>query len=370
MTEQKSPLSPLGVWGSYIDAVSEIGEFVKGSAPTNPVGAAIHGRMRAQCDQFSRGEGRWQFMGPASIYAMQQHCDPYLQDVGSGPPSLEENAPFTGGQCSGDDYNIFFDAYRTDIGPSDTRTFFAGPLVGPIASIDAVQNGTQVVVSAENEAGQTVSNSTGFTSAPLTITNGRVVNIDNPADDCGNLPGEPVVVPNPNPRPDPGLDPGDEPTEDPTGRPVLPMPELPNPWGDPIQIPSIPLPTFGGPQYEPSNDPSPGPGEPGDPVDIPEGGEAEGTADDDEELVGVRLEFTTVPGRPRRPGNVIGSDLYVGAAYVFMGIDGQGLELQSEGTVIESGQFFFAERPADKWRVIAALGYAVKVTPYYREIQL
>jgi hypothetical protein len=150
------------------------------------------------------------------------------------------------------------------------------------------------------------------------------------------------------------------------------MPGIDDPFGDPIQLPNLPLPNIEGPSLFPEGespgDPEGDPGTPGTPVDIPEGDEAEETAPDGEELVGVKVEFTTVPGKPRQPSNVIGPQFYIGGAYVFMGVDGQGLELQGEGSLIESGQFFFAARPSDKWRVVAALGYAVKVTPYYREV--
>jgi hypothetical protein len=265
------------------------------------------------------------------------------------------------------DVGVFYE--QISGGNAGSVAFF--DVVGPISSITLVDDPQRFRARVIADNGNYDQTRAGNFGGPYEITNITVERSNGLSDNCGDPPaGDPVVVPNPNPRPDPGLDPEDEPTEDPTGRPVLPMPDLPNPWGDPISIPSIPLPSFGDPKYEPSNDPSPEPGEPGTPVDIPEGGEAEDTAEDGQELVGVRLEFTTVPGKPRQPGNVIGPQLYVGAAYVYMGIDGQGLELQSEGTVIESGQFFFAERPADKWKVIAALGYAVRVTPYYREVKV
>lgn len=369
MTEPRTPLSPIGVWGGFIDAVSELGDFVKDPAPSNPVGGAIHGRMRAQCDQFSRGEGRWKFMGPASIYAMEQHCTPYLEDQGSGPPELTEpDEPWK--SYEGQDLTPY----------CGVRLRVFSYNFGAFSTVDVIEYSERV--DPNNPANHVLditycNGNTGILNYIRSLNENKVSNIT--IQSTGVCPGcsggdplpppEPVIGPNPNPRPDPGLDEDDEPTEDPTGQPVLPMPDLPNPWGDPIPLPSIPLPVFGGPRYEPSSDPSPDPGEPGDPVAIPEGGEAEETAEEGQELVGIQLEFTTVPGNPRQPGNVIGPQLYIGGAYVFMGIDGQGLELQSEGRVIESGQFFFAERPADKWRVIAALGYAVRVTPYYREVQ-
>jgi hypothetical protein len=69
----------------------------------------------------------------------------------------------------------------------------------------------------------------GVTSAPGLAFTGRVTSIvicpTDGADDCGDLPNEPV--PGPNPPPDPGPTPGPEPTtdpDDPTGPPHKPKP--------------------------------------------------------------------------------------------------------------------------------------------------
>jgi hypothetical protein len=372
MANQRNTGLPIGrVIEEITGFTGPISEFVEGPEPDIPVARELHQQLRKNCDSYSRAPS-W-FTGQTGGFQIGVGlvCDDYLDSVGSGPPVISPPA-FTGGQCSGDDYNIFFDAYRTDIGPSDTRTFFAGPLTGPIVSINAVQNGTQVVVSAENEAGQTVSNSTGFTSAPLTITNGRVVNTDDPSDPCGDPPGG-EVGPNPSPRPDPGLDPEEEPFTDPKGRPVFPGPEIPNPFGDPVKLPNLPMPNpfVRNPEDTPSEPAGGEPVEPGDKgepdptTETGSGGEEEQT-DTERWLMGIFVEVIAAP--PRASGlQTSAGFVYTEAGFVYQGAGDELEYFEESERLLSGGQYFPATRGYDTWRVVASPFYNLRVTPFYKE---
>lgn len=387
----KTPsLNPFDVWGSYIDAVSELGEFVAAPAPSNPIGAAIHGRMRDQCDDFSANPGNYAFQGPLNNYAMNAHCTPYWSDQGYDGPELD--VPFTGGQCS-KRYNFTVTTQASNQGsPIVTDIQIDGPVVGTQwndgTSGSVIFGSTVGLIGSSNLSGSAIALPSGNNlSAVISggvkwyrvgtfqsgTGDGSISAVNNGptfggADDCGDPEGE--IGPGPNPAPDPGLGPDGRYTEGPDGKPILPMPEIPNPFGDPIQLPSIPLPEFGNPAWNPGSQPGDDPADPGVPgtsEDTGVGGEAEGEAPSGEELVGLSVEVLDTPVVPRLVGNSPGRPLFVGALYVFMGND-SGLELQDEGRVLEDGQFFFAERSSTRWKVYGAAGYNLRVTPYYREL--
>lgn len=369
--------NPLEVIGFLDNVTGDLGTWVSdGTPPAGSIPGVIQGRYREACDSWSNGLQWTTALNPSGRRVMSNLCDPWLSSQGSGDPVLD--VPYTGGQCPGVQYRIdWYSEFEYPNGFVDSYSGYYVNVMGPIGGIQTRQEGYEQLHFVEDANGTEYSFGSEHNNFPNPNNNHvrydidlQVTREDGQPDDCGNLPGEPG--PNPNPRPDPGLDPEEEPFVDPTGRPVLPMPEIEDPFGDPVQLPNLPLPNIEGPslfpEASPAPDPESDPGAPGDPTEIPSGGEAEETAPEGQELVGVKVEFTTVPGKPRQPSNVIGPQLYIGGAYVFLGVDGQGLELQGEGSLIESGQFFFAARPSDKWRVIAALGYAVRVTPYYREV--
>ncbi len=366
--------NPLEVIGFLDDVTSDLGGWISnGTPPAGSIPDVVQGRYRDACDSWSNGLQWTTALSPQGRLVMSNICKPWLDSQGSGDPvSQPPDEPWKA--YEGQDltqycgvrlrvFSYFFGTFSQE----DVIEYHEVPPEPP--SLNFVLEFTRC------------DGTTGLFANIRDFTPNQGSNIQILS--TGVCPGcsggdplptpDPVPGPNPNPRPDPGLDPEDEPFPDPTGRPVIPMPGIDDPFGDPIQIPNLPLPNVEGPSLFPEGESPPNPesdpGTPDEPVDIPAGDEAEGTCSDGRELVGVKLEFTQVPGKPRQPGNVIGPQLYIGGAYVFMGLDGQGLELQGEGSLIESGQFFFATRPSNKWRVIAALGYAVKVTPYCREVE-
>jgi hypothetical protein len=349
-----NPLDPIGF---FFDVTGGLGDFIANGTPdSGSIPGVIQQRYRDHCDSWSRGELWVANVNPFDRAVLSSMCNPWLSSQGSGDPVLgTPDFISVAEEFSGQE---FPDGLRINLSSAGTfPSCYRGYVVNFVNESQGFVN-----VTLEDCAGNfTTTNASNFEILDVGCCAGN----NDPAPDPS-----PTIEPNPNPRPDPGLDPTDTPFQRPDTRTVTPMPPIDDPLGDPIQLPNFPLPDFGGGSTfpEPEPDPESDPGEPAPPVDIPAGDEAEDTAPEGQELVGVKVEFTDTPGQPRKVSNVIGPDLFVGGAYVFLGVDGQGLQLQGEGTVIESGQFFFAARPSDKWRVIAALGYSVRVTPYYREV--
>ena len=390
MANDRPDLNPFPVWGNYLDAVSELGEFVAGPTPSNPVGAAIQNRMREQCDEFSAGSARWATLGPAAQYGMSQHCQAYLSNAGYSQPELSQDPPpFTGVQCDCARYRLRAQGTYTDTFGNTNRPYsfpsqyIRGPLsssrveLGPGGLADLRWTyeckGSDSVQYPACGAVQTFSRTLSTTSPPATVTSMEIVVLEAPdGDTCGDPPAPPPTFgPGPTPAPDPGLDPTDSPFQDPDGTVYLPQPELPNPYGDPIQLPNIPLfdliknALSGVGTTQPEADP----GVAGDPATTGEGGSAEETAPEGEELVSVLVEPIAIPAGPRKVGNLPGQDIYVGAMYLFLGSE-DGQELQEEGRFLAAtGQMYYAERSSTTWRILATAGYNLRVTPYYREIQ-
>lgn len=349
------PTNPVEVIEFFTEVQSSIGDWVANGTPeSGTIGSAIQSRYRDTCDSWSNGPVWVTDLTAPGRASFSNLCKPWLDSQGSGDPvnqteDMEQPGSY---DFSGD-------------GGALMRWSSVPSAVIRTDCVSRYEIGSNGVIEVFNCSGIRIA------ATPLEfleiLSTGCCNGETNPYDPP-SAPG-----PNPNPRPDPGLDPEDEPFSGPTGRPLVPMPPITDPFGEPVQLPNFPLPDIGGEgglfsEGEPAPDPEGDPGEPATPVDIPEGEDAEETAPEGQELVGIKVEFTDTPGQPRKVGNVVGPDLFIGGAYVFLGVDGQGLQLQGEGSVIESGQFFFAARPSDKWRVIAALGYAVRVTPYYREV--
>jgi hypothetical protein len=186
-------------------------------------------------------------------------------------------------------------------------------------------------------------------------------------DNCGD---PPPVIRQPNPRPDGN-----------------PPPFRYNPDGDiniNVGVDVLPNGTInvnvGGPTFNVDpfgggggggggNDPVGGPGSSGGSGDTGAGGAEEGTAAAGEELVGVLVQVLAAPQDANRFFN--NSELvYRGAYYVSMGYPGR-LGLDMSGGTAETLQFFHAQqRGLTDYRVRANVGFNLRVTPYYREIEV
>jgi hypothetical protein len=142
------------------------------------------------------------------------------------------------------------------------------------------------------------------------------------------------------------------------------MPPITDPFGEPVQLPNLPLPDVEGPSLFPEDEPPLAePVESGTPETVSGDEEAEGEADEDEILTGVKVEVDSAPSFARQVQNV-STPTYIGAAYVYLGWEDQ-LDLQPEGQFLVDGQFFAAVPGMTHWRVRSAVGYTLTITPFY-----
>lgn len=115
----------------------------------------------------------------------------------------------------------------------------------------------------------------------------------------------------------------------------------------------------------PGSEGEPDGGKPGPSVDTGEGGEAAGE-EELRELVGVQTDILVAPPFARTEAVPSGTR-FRGSQYVYLG-NGDQLDLQPEGAIAVSGQFFFAPEGSNAWRVVASPGYNLRVTPYYKDL--
>ena len=302
-------------------------------------------------------------MGPASQYAMSQHCQKYLSDNGYSQPEL--SVPFSGGQCVGAPYTAGW-TYL-----DGSPFIFSASVIGPITAMTATYSRPGPFSNVEYWYYR-ISHAGGVSEGesavqPKDDAPGQIVvfRTDGQPDNCGDP--APTVGPGPNPAPRTPFEPEEEPFDEPDTGPILPMPEIPNPFGDPISLPNLPIPRPGGEEYvePPSSKPStPEPGTPGTPEETGGDGTSEG-GDPDQELVGVLVEALTIPESAREATN-FPSTVYIGPCYVWLGLEDR-LDLQPEAEYVRFPQFFYAPVPSTHWRVTARVGYNLRVTPYYRE---
>lgn len=371
--------NPIDFIKNLADVAGGLGDWVaNGSPPSGSIPAEIQQRYRDHCDAWSNSPTWIQRLDPGARLFLSNACKPWLDANNSGDPvPVSPAIPFSGGQCPGVTYNVNYTRVYADFGGSQCQfqnsasSTATASLIGPISGFAIEPFGSAqcgplgVEYVAFDQTGRVVlqnpSSPRGSNVPGCTLTINEVARADGLPDDCGN----PIdFEPNPNPRPDPGLDPEDEPFEREPGRPVLPMPEIPNPFGDPIQLPNFPLPRIDGPSPFPVDEPDLAPpGDPGVPETISGDEDTEGEAGDGETLTGVLIEVAVAPNFARVVQNV-SVPTYIGACYVYLGWEDQ-LDLQPEGQFLVDGQFFAAIPGMTHYRVRSAVGYTLTVTPFY-----
>jgi len=356
-----------------------IGEFVR-NGPSTGLPGYVRDKYRERCRQFANLPAWARLLGNGPLGTMDRICRPYWDDNGWDGPEVAP-APFTGGQCPGKRYEVSSEI----VNPAGTvfnsgTIVFVGPLGAP--SFGEVSPGRYelrmttggTTTSFPAPCSSITSTTTadrlvrGVTSAPGQTFTGRVTSVtvcaSDGADNCGDPPPEFPIRPGPNPPPDPGPVGGPVPTdnpENPTGPPLIPIP----PYQDPIYGP-IPIVGPTGPPGGGTPPPPPGDiGDPGSPSDTGVGGEAEGEAPAGSILVGLRIDVLASPPKARQfaPG------VFRAACYIYMGA-ASNLDQDYGGSMLKSGQFFFAEKEnLTHWLVSANTGYNHRVTPYYREVE-
>ena len=371
--------NPFGIIESLDNFEKAAGEFIR-DGPSTGLPGYVRDGYRKRCDQFANLPPWAKLLGNGPSGALDRICTPYWDDNGWDGPVPGVPA-IVGGQC---EERYSFNA-TTNRGPGTQDEVYRIVAWGPITGARVVGPGTPSVSLEINCRGL----STGycFNSFPVQVAQGwhgfaggSNVQWTNPTisamnrcsgsgDPCGDSPVEGPSV-GPNPPPDPGPLPGPEPTDDPdnpTGPPLTPLP----PYQDPIYGPT-PIVGPTGPSGDPGDPaggtPPPPPGDigdPGSPSDTADGGETEGEAPEGSTLVGLKVDVLTSPPKARQfaPG------VFRGACYIYMGV-ASNLDQDYGGSMLKSGQFFFAEKEnLTHWLVSANPGYNHRVTPYYRETE-
>lgn len=361
-------------------AATDFPGFVADDSQTAPHLALGRAITRLSCRRWARGEAPQNL--PGFDAAWGSICEPYLDSLGEWPGDGTLAPPFRGGQCPVS-YNATWEQ-RTYNGNTLSyewvpRSYTGGALLGPV-TVDAGP-GVGGCPSGTSESTETLrgSNGTavligfgGCSDVSPGYRNLVLTRADGQSDNCGSVP--PLYDPAP-PRPGlpsiprtpvriPGIGPVDiDVTFDPDGNINVDLPdigvgvELPNPFDGPGD---------GGDGGGGGGGPAPGDdGQPGGGVTAAPGEDAEGEAPPGQVLVGLKMNMTTIPESARE----YAAGRYRGAAYIYMG-GSAGLDQDFAGSILEDGQFVYAEKDnLTRWRVRANNGFVFNVVPYYREAE-
>lgn len=370
--------NPFGIIESLDNFEKAAGEFIR-DGPSTGLPGYVRDGYRQRCDQFANLPPWAKLLGNGPSGSLDRICTPYWNDNGWDGPEVAP-PPFEGGQCDGLAYATTISIRNPNSG---VITDVTGKAIGPVTNLGLRPAGTgqEIFINSRGYAagagcaqttpptGPPAETIIGTTGANRTLEGVSVVpcGFD---DNCGNPAPPSPVRPGPNPPPNPGPLPGPEPTDDPdnpTGPPLVPLP----PYQDPIYGPT-PIVGPTGPSGNPGDPgggtPPPPPGDIGDPgssSDTGAGGESEGEAPEGSILVGLKIDVLTSPPKARQfaPG------VFRGACYIYMGV-ASNLDQDYGGSMLKSGQFFFAEKEnLTHWLVSANSGYNHRVTPYYREAE-
>lgn len=354
------------------ESAERIRDYVPGqSIPQLGIGVA-----RQACRRYGDNPG-----GVSGVAAggLERMCRPYLDDIGYGSgPVLAK--PFEGGQCENIRYVFTFQGTLSNppYNTGDVSTIMRGPLridrglnPGDVCSDGSAYKRWTLRGYQGDAVGLWAGCGAGFSVV-------SVVPIDTEVPGgCGGPPPEiqpPVPPPTPGPTrepfsPGPGINVDIDLTIGPTGEITFNIgtgPIIINPFGgggggggdDP---------GIDQPGTAPSSGLPPGDiGQPAAPVDTGPTGKASGCAPPNSVLVGVKVVI--LPPLPKV--SQFDVEVWRGACYVYMGTLGH-MALNPEGVALRSGQMLFA--PLDNltcWEVNANMNFILRVTPYYRALEL
>jgi len=339
------------------------GEYIRAGEPRGTVGKVGQAIARSYCRQYGANPGAAKFGNAARI---ENACRPYLDDQDPGK-GAKVRVPFPGGQCAGL-YTLTY-SYNVIQGngqPSATTTTRTATVLGPISNFRGV--GLPAFQSIRIRIGTGADAVLLSGSCPqgcyTNITFISAVRQGGLPDNCGD---PPPVVTQPGPIADPNPPPfrfnpnGDINVN--VGVDVLPDGTINVGIGGPTTNVNIFPPEGGGGGTGPTGPPPGDIGSAGGSTDTGAGGEAEGEAPAGDILVGLKIDILASPPKARQfaPG------VFRGAGYIYMGVIGN-LDQDYGGSMLKSGQFFFAEKEnLTHWQVSANNGYNWRVTPYYRE---
>lgn len=366
----------------FNDAASQIGtgegEYIRAGDPKGVVGKIGQAVGRSYCRQYGADPGAARFGNAARI---ENACRPYLDDI-APDQGATISVPFEGGQCESR-YRFLLRAEGVSGVPSSevqSLGWYRGPITGFSTTVSGdrtlgfvTANSGPVQFASNVPQPQGIQSRQVFDVATVDrgVFTGEIVDsVAGEPDDCGNPPPvvrqpRPVGDPNPPPfrfNPDPDIDVDIGVDVGPDGDIIFDI------GTGPVSVDPFPDGPGGGGPDGGGNDPVGGPGSPGGGGDTGPGGDEEGAAEAGEELVGVLVEILDAPqGANRFFSN---SELvYRGPYYVAMGYPGR-LGLDMSGGTAETLQFFHAQqRGLTDYRVRANVGFNLRVTPYYRDLQ-
>jgi len=357
-------------------------EFVAGNETRSPLATVVRDLSRLQCRRWARADKSNFTTRYNQVTA--NICGLYLDSISEKPADGSISSQFTGGQCNCSRYSVAVD-FR-DANGSNVLTF--NNVRGPIGTLRVIQGavGAEGCNAPQRRYRLVGTNRSIGGGSCLALAEREYTST------CSPIPrfiGSVVVTPqfgDPNNCGDPGNQISDP--NIPTGLPALPPTQVVtipaygdvtasvtiNPDGSfEICIEEIDT-CFTIDPTGLADDSGPGDIAPTDPgeADTPEntgpGGEASGCASDDQELTGVLVEILAAPIGANTFNN-INTTVYRGIGYVSMGYEGL-LGVDVSAGVVESPQFFHAQaRGLQCWRVTANIGFNLKCTPYYRDLE-
>jgi len=350
-------------------------QYLRDGLPDSIPGQIAQAAGRSACRIFGTGTVN---LNAASTAKYERACRPYLDDIGT-PRTPEIDRQFPGLQCEGIRYRWHYRIVSQAgvAGPRQDVTCGANRF-GPVSlrRVDNPPNGVQWWMGSFNATGVFSESNIASSTERVTVELSPIGRCDGQVDGCGNPP--PIVIPprsNPDPTPPPfRFNPGpfidvdvdvDVNVDGSITVNVGTGPITVNPFkndGDDD------VPGGGDPGGGDPGAPTPPPGDIGNPgtaIETDLGDEVEDEAPEGEILVGLKIDVLQSPPQARQfaPG------VFRGACYIYMGVLNN-LDQDFGGSMLKSGQFFFAEKDnLTHWLVSANNGYRFRVTPYYREVQ-
>jgi hypothetical protein len=339
------------------------GEYIRAGEPRGTVGKIGQAVARSYCRQYGADPSAAKFGNAARI---ENACRPYLDDQDPGK-GAQVRVPFPGGQCA-TLYTLTYE-YNTILTngtlkePKDIRT---ATVLGPFSNLrgEGLPEFQSIRVTIGNGASAQLRSGSCPQGCFANIAFVSAVRQDGLPDNCGDTPPvvtQPRPVPDPSPppfrfNPDGGVNVNVDATVNANGTVNVGI------GGPTVNV--DPFPPEGGGDGGGPTGPSPGDiGSAGGSADTGAGGEAEGEAPAGEVLVGLKVDILASPPKARQ----FATGVFRGAGYIYMGVIGN-LDQDYGGSMLKSGQFFFAEKDnLTHWQVSANNGFNWRVTPYYRE---
>lgn len=364
------------LYSGYVGALQGASDFLRDDLPSASPGIAKWAQEtgRRACRKYARQRGSIPFL--TSDPSWDGICSGYWGAINEAPTSGGSYAPpFTGGQCSGVQYNIRqrVQAWDSNGNFLSDETFVTSGGPGPASStalpdIPGSPGGTNALgrftITFAN------GNTRTYATTGISVTTGKrvsqrdvsLIRADGQTDTCGDPP------------------PKYRPPTFPPNLPSLPTPTNPAPgFGNNWDVNLLPdgqvaiciggecstgIPPGGGG----GPDSGGGPGEPdGDPQetnpnDPDSPNEVSGCVEDGNLLTGLKIGFTQIPPHQAPLG-----DIYYRVGWIWMGPDSGKLDLVIDGKTMQDGQFVIPDsRDCTCYKVRANAGWRLSVQAFSR----